>query len=291
MSLQQAAARQPGTFAPARQGEVAVVRGRVNSRPVRILGQYYHAGIESGGRGFMLEWHGSAAPAVLPGDEVEASGRIGARAGLPVLEVSAIRVLGHGPAPAPVPVALDELLGYRHLGRLVEVEGRVIEVGENTAGAYMLIGHPSSPYKFFLPHSPENPDASFDGYGLGDTVRAVGIASQYCPGPPYDHWFQLTVVRAADVHRTGHPLILPPGLIAGVALGISIFGLVWWTRDRRLRGQRELLRRFHELGERFWVHLLPRTSRGRLRPCCRVRSRSRGPKFMSTRRARGRWTK
>ncbi len=49
--------------------------------------------------------------------------------------------------------------------------------------------------------------------------------------------------------RTRRALNLPPLLLFGASVAICVFGLIWWTRERRLRAQREALRRSHELGE------------------------------------------
>lgn len=247
LSLRDAAIRRDGDFAPARMGKPATLRGRVASVAVRILAQYEHVGIEQDGYGFILEAPDARLRSLKPGDDVEASGELAARGGLAVLQVSEVRVLGRGSPPAPAPVSVEDLMGFRHLGRLVVTEGSVLEIGENTAGAYLLLGRSRYPYKLFLSHS-QQPGVTFSGFAVGDTVRAVGIASQYCAVAPFNRWFQLTVVHPSDVVRTGHTFF-PPTLLAGFLTAGLGFGLVWWTRERRLRAQREALRRSHQLGE------------------------------------------
>ena len=210
-----------------------------------------HAGIERDGHGLMLESDRRlAAQPLRPGDDVEAAGRIGARGGLVVLQVSAVRVLGRWQPPRPCPSTIDELQGFRHLGRLVTVGGRVIEVGENTAGAYMLIGRARDPYKLFLPHAPATLGvAGFAGFAVGDTVRATGMASQYCP-PAFQPLVPVDGGPARRRGAHGPSARLPPGPDRfQCCCSASVFGVIIWRRERHLRAQREALRRSHELGE------------------------------------------
>jgi C4-dicarboxylate-specific signal transduction histidine kinase len=249
LTLQQAASRRPPDLAPYYAGQTATVHGRVSSRALRIMTEYAHIGIEQNGDGLILEDGGARLDALQPGDEVEATGTVSARGGMPVLAVSSVRVRSHGAPPAPAPVRLEDLLGFRYLGRLVVTEGRVVEKGENTAGTFLLIGSEETFYKLFLPETPGKPDLRLTGFAIGDTVRATGVASQYCPSAPFNRWFQLNVANPTDVVWTGHPLVVPRALWFGFAMAALVFGLVWWTRERRLRAQREVLRRSYELGE------------------------------------------
>jgi len=247
LSPEQASARRPGDFAAVHQGESVRVRGRISSIPVRIRQRYDHVGLERDGYGLMLESPDARLRSLRPGDDVEAAGQIAIQGGLPVLRVSEVRVLGHGAAPEPLAIPPDQLQGFRHLGRLVVTEGRVVEAGENTAGAYLLIGDADAPYKIFLPY--ETSGRVTGTFRAGDTIRAIGVASQYGPSPPYNRLFQLTVARPEDVVRTGHPLVLPSSLVVGFVAAALLAGIIWWIRERRLGAQREALRRCHELGE------------------------------------------
>ncbi len=248
LTPQEAAKRRPGDFAPARLKERAVVRGRVVTRSIRVLDHFEQTGIEQDGYGLVLESRDGLLKPLEPGDVVEATGEIAMRAGLPVLKVSKVRVVGRSPAPEPVAIPLEALQGFRHLGRLVMTEGRVLEAGENTAGAVLLLGDRERPYRLFLPHAQE-PGASFAGFRCGDTVRVTGLASQYCVGAPYTRWFQLTTAGSSGVVLAGRALLLPPMAIFAVMAGLLAFGATWWTRERRLRAQREALRRSHGLAE------------------------------------------
>ncbi|HWQ53885.1 MAG TPA: GAF domain-containing protein [Bryobacteraceae bacterium] len=249
MTTREASARRDGDLSAVHEGERAVVRGVVSCRVIRVTSQVEQLGIEQDGYGLVLEAEGnSPLRGLQPGNRVEAAGRIAARSGLIVMQVASVKVLGHGPAPAPVALEVDELQGFRHLGRLVVTEGRLASVRQNIAGSSMLIGLSDTPYKLFVP-GPQYADAIASSFSEGDTIRVVGMASQYCAAPPYNRGFQLNVADPSHVMRTGHPLVLPPSLVAGFLVSTLLFAVVWYTRERRLKAQREALRRSHELGE------------------------------------------
>lgn len=248
MTTREAAERRPPDFSPKHLGQAARVRGRVCSRPVRVPDVRIQIGIEHDGYGLILEAPHSEArlDLLVPGDDVEASGHIAARGGLPVLAVEKLRVLGRSAPPPPVALSVAELQTYRHLGRLAVTEGRVVKVGENAGGAYLLIGDDEDPYKLFFPLTRLDREA---GFAAGDKVRAMGIASQYCPTPPYNRWFQLTVTHPGDIARTDRSLPVPPRLLALAAIAAALFGLGLLGRERRLRAQRARLRRAYQLAE------------------------------------------
>jgi GAF domain-containing protein/CheY-like chemotaxis protein len=251
LTTREAAERRQPDFTPSHLGRTVRVRGRVCTRPVHILELYIQVGIEQHSYGLVLETPRSDArmDTLAPGDDVEASGTIRMRGGLPVLAVSDMRVLGRSSPPAPVPLSIAELQAFRNLGRLAVTEGRIVEIGENTGGAYMLIGDTDNPYKLFLPLPGGRRDSAFGGFAVGDKVRATGLASQYCPTPPYGRWFQLTIVHAGDVVRTDRGLPVSPRLLVAALVGAALLGLGLAGRERRLRTQREMLRRAYQLGE------------------------------------------
>lgn len=251
LTTERASERRGGDFAPAMQGQTVKVEGRVVARAIHVLDLYAHLGIEQNGHGLMLECPGGdpTLDQLSPGEDVEAVGRISTRGGMVVLIPSQVRVLGRGQPPSPVPVPIEELQGVQHLGRLVVTEGRVIEIGENTGGEYMLLGNSRNPYKLFVPMPMSHHDSALAGFAPGDKVRAVGIASQYCPTPPFDRWFELMLAHPGNVVRIGGGLPISPRMLIFLVLSSAMlaFGLV--RRERRLRGQREMLRRAYQLGE------------------------------------------
>jgi hypothetical protein len=109
LTTREAAERRQPDFTPSHLGRTVRVRGRVCTRPVHILELYIQVGIEQHSYGLVLETPRSDArmDTLAPGDDVEASGTIRMRGGLPVLAVSDMRVLGRSSPPAPVPLSID----------------------------------------------------------------------------------------------------------------------------------------------------------------------------------------
>ena len=245
---QQAAARTPPEFTPTHAGKIVAVKGLVSSAPISFL-DYQHVAIEEGGYGLVLEGTVGSFDKLNAGDEVEAVGKIQSRAGMVILLTTEFRVLFHGAAPAPEELPRTKLLSDRYLGRLVVTEGRVTDMGESSGGSYLILGDSKSSYKLFVPYSQQKHAAAFTGINQGDLVRATGIASQYCPIPPYNRWYELVMPSPASVVRLGGGFLFDPVAFGAVlALGLGV-AAAWWLRERRMKSQREMLEAVHELGE------------------------------------------
>ena len=236
LTLEQASSRQLPDFSPAYAGQVVTVRGQVPSSAFHFP-TYTLLAIQSERGGIVLQVLGNdkTLDAHQAGDNLEVTGTVSILAGLPVLLPKRIVTTGRSRAPVPDKVALAELQGFRHLGRLVEAEGRISEIGDATAGLYLLITDGGPALKIFVPNAPGRPVAHADGYSIGDKVRAAGVALQYCPRPPYNRWFELLVHETAAVARLERSWFVPPGVIAGAAGAILVALLVLWKRDRDLR--------------------------------------------------------
>src|SRR6266498_3162216 len=128
------------------------VKGVVSAPAISFL-DYQQIAMEEGGYGLVLEGPVGSFDKLTPGDEIEAIGKISARAGLVILVTSEFRVLFHGAAPAPEPLARAQLRSPRYLGRLVTTEGRVTDMGETSGGSYLVIGDDKNSYKLFVPYS------------------------------------------------------------------------------------------------------------------------------------------
>ncbi len=247
--LEQVSARAGKDLAPAMEGETVLVRGTVSYPAIRF-DLYSHLAIEDeADHGLVLEGNYPQLAAFKPGDRVEARGAVSKRGGLPVLAVGTVRKLSHGPAPAIRRVAWEKLLSFEYLGLLVSTDAPVVEKGEDSGGEYLFIGNQKRSYKVSLPLPSGRSQAGFDAFEVGDKVHVTGVASQFCPRPPYDHFFQLVVSDRDDVTMTGKKGPISPELFAvclvflGIALGL------WWLRERRMATQREILRTFYALGE------------------------------------------
>src|ERR1035438_898288 len=197
LSLEALGARGPQPdYLSAHHGESVVVRGVVSARAFHFP-DYTLLAIQARDRGGVLRAGKGdlELDAFLPGDDVEAEGVVDEQAGLPVLEAARIARLGRANPPAPIVVPFASLRSFpdniRYLGRLVRVAGPIDEVSDTTAGGQVLIGTPSELFKLFVPRASGRPDLG--GLQRGWLASATGVAAQYCPLPPYDHFFKLLV--------------------------------------------------------------------------------------------------
>lgn len=237
-------------FSPPYAGHTVLVAGVVSARPFRFPGYTLLA--------FEQDRHGPAIEVregdrdignYQPGDEIQDQGPISSRAGMVVVAAARIRRLGNKPAPSPEPVPVDELMGFHHPAQFVRTKGQLVELGDTTAGAYLLVSAKGGNYKFFIPHASDVPSAEPSGVRLGDTIQAKGVAFQYRPVPPHDRWFELLAGNPNDIVALERRWVVPPlAVTSGVGVALLI-GLILWSRERRLRGQRERLRRVFQLGE------------------------------------------
>jgi len=249
LRLEEAGSRTPIDFAPAYAGKVVEVKGVVASRAISFL-NYQQLAIQEGGFGLLLEGPHGTFDKLNPGDEIHVVGKIAARTGMVILQPSEPpRILFHGAPPAPEVLDREKLRGTRYLGLLVTTEGRVTDMGESSGGSYLIIGDSKTSYKLFVPYSRQSPSAAFPGINEGDLVRATGIASQYCPIPPFNRWYEMVMPSSVSVVRIAGGWVIDPLAVAGTLALVLIVGVTWWSRERRMRTQREMLTAVHALGE------------------------------------------
>jgi len=249
LTIPQAAARQTPGGPPLHEGRFAIVSGIVSAPAIRIL-NYAHLGIhDGGGRGFTIESSSETLRPFVAGDEVRAEGTIGHRAGLPVLQANKVSKTGHASAAPPVRIRPSDAVSPRYLGLLVTTEGRVVEAGANTGGEYLLIGDSANPLKIFLPLTTHGADGGLIRYENGDKVQVTGLASQYCPLPPFDRMYQIVVPSADSVVLLERGWLMPPYLVAVLAVSVAVIFGFWWIRERKLSEQRLAMRALNQLGE------------------------------------------
>jgi len=185
-----------------------------------------------------------------PGEEIEVVGTVSSIAGAVTIQPERITIISRKDPPVPAEVSVRDLEGFRYLGRLVQAEGRVVEIGDTTAGDYTLIAGPGgADYKILFPRARNQPLLSTPEYKAGDTVQVTGVAFQYCPYPPYNQWFEMLVADPAEIAIAPRSWFIPPlALTGGIGLGL-IVALLLWTHDHRLRKQRGRLRATYQLGE------------------------------------------
>jgi GAF domain-containing protein len=251
LSLAELARRNPADqFAPAHLGETVVVLG-VASGSAFQFPDYTLLAIQDGEYGAVVQVSGDdrRLDTYRAGDHLEVEGQVAALAGMVVVRPTRVVSRGRKPAPVPIDVPINELEGFRHLGRLVRTEGRVktADAAADGIGLYVTFDAPGF-YRVFIPYKAP-PPAAPSGIRPGDRVRAVGIAYQYCRQPPYNRSYQLLAHDPGSIvpmERTWH---LSPTALA-IALSVILFiSFFLWSRERRLRNQRETLRKTYQLGE------------------------------------------
>jgi GAF domain-containing protein/CheY-like chemotaxis protein len=252
LTPREVAARKPPDFTPLYAGQSVIVRG-VISAPFFTFPGYALLPFEEERYGTVLEVLGDGREflALHQGDEIEVQGLVSSNAGMVTIKPDRIRALGHQTPPTPETIPPEAILDFRHLGQAVRTQARITEIGENTAGAYLSLATAKGEFRLLIPHARGIRSAILADYAVGDKIEATGVALQYCTTPPYDRWFELLVNEPRDIIRTERGRSVPPAaIVAGVA-SLMLLGLVLWTRERRLRSQREHLRRTYQLGEQI----------------------------------------
>jgi GAF domain-containing protein len=249
LTLDQLNSRQVPDYTAVYAGQTVAVQGIV-SAPAFHLPEYNYLAIDDGTGGALL-----GLPAAqlqlegrVPGDELRVVGTVVQRAGLITVVPESIETVGHKPPPLPIAASLQEIENFRYAGRLVHIEGRVSSINDTVSGLALGLV-PSDAFWIFLPRPRGVNGTEFGFVEKGDMVEATGIASQFSPRPPYNHGFEILVNSPANVVRKDRSLFLPPIVIMsglGVVLIIAFF---LWSRERRLRGSRERLRKTYQLGE------------------------------------------
>jgi GAF domain-containing protein/CheY-like chemotaxis protein len=253
LTPEEVSARKPPDYTPAHGGQKVTVRGVVSAPAFHFPG-YALVAIDDGRFGAVVATVQAPKPdsrldGLHPGEEIEVVGTVSSIAGAVTIQPELISIISHKEPSAPVEVSILDLEGFRHLGRLVRTEGQVLEIGDTTAGDYALITGPGGTYRIFFPRAPDAPPLSTPRYKLGDSVRATGVAFQYCPYPPYNQRFELLMTDPAEIAVTQRSGFLTPTELASGIIAVLVIGLLLWTHDHRLRKQRRRLQKTYQLGE------------------------------------------
>ncbi|MGA3239976.1 MAG: GAF domain-containing protein [Bryobacteraceae bacterium] len=230
-------------------GQKVVIQGVV-SVPALHLPDYSYLAIDDGTGGTLI---GLPAPETQlddrhPGDEIRVVGTLGLHYGTVNVVPERIELLGQKPVPPPIAASLKDLQSFRYSGRLVHTVGRVAAMSDTVSGPSLTLAAADA-FWIFLPSAQGSKGTEFNFVQKGDVVEATGIAAQYSPRPPYNHGFEILVRSPANVLRMERNLYLPP-LAIGTGLGaVLLIAFFIWSRERRLRSQRERLRRTYQLGE------------------------------------------
>jgi len=250
ISLTELNRRDAADYSPVHIGQPVIVSGVMSAPAFHVL-DYMMVAIQDEHYGGVLKLPSgnSALEAMHPGDEIEVQGKVAMQYGLAVVEPDSVAVLGHQKPPAPIRVSPRDLQGFAYSGRLVTVEGSVLDDFYNAGGAVIMMGSAKQPLRVFIPQLPGHQRPTLNHIFREDTVRATGVAIQYCPTPPYNNGWQLMVAESRDVIAIGRPSSFSLPAVGGAVAGLLLLGLFLWSRERRLRSQRKKLRKTYQLGE------------------------------------------
>jgi GAF domain-containing protein/CheY-like chemotaxis protein len=250
LTLEEFNARTIPDYSPVHARQTVSIRGTVNA-PLFQFPEFTILTVQDGNSGAALHTlvTSDLLAAFQPGDVVEATGNVITLNGMVMLDVSSVTRVLRAAAFQAAPSTIEEAERLAALGRLVRVKGRLLESGTTTAGAYLRISDGVTPYRVFFP-TRERLSPALPAMELGDGIEVVGVAFQYSAGrPPYNRGFELLA--------TAPPVVTPAtsawwwsslGVLAtilAVAAGVLLMG----ARERRVRRQRELLRKTYQLGE------------------------------------------
>jgi len=243
-------ARNLTDFSPVHAGEKVRVEGVVSVSAMHFTSRNTVA-IENGTGGIFLETPptDSGLDTLHPGDRVQVQGTLRLSYGTPVIVPEGIVLLSRQTAPAPAQVPLRDLQGFRYLGRLVRTEGRVVETGQNVGGAFIDLAGASNVFRLFVPQAAGEPMPDVSRFNAGDKVTATGVAHQFCTGPPYNKSFELLVDDPAAIVRLEQGWFIPPLTLAIATTMVLLASFFLWSREHRMNGQRERLRRTFQLAE------------------------------------------
>lgn len=249
LTLAQAEQRHAPDYSPVYLGRKVLLEGVV-SAPAMHFPEYAALAIQDDSGGAILTYPVPSAKLdpFVAGDAIQVEGVVGLRWGMEVILPDAIEWRGRKPAPAAIHVPLSELQSFRYYGRLVRTEGRVKSEVPTGSGPILTLDA-ADQFWIFLPREQGQSAGEFASLEKGDLVEATGIAAQYCPRPPYNRSFEVIAPRPESVERKQRALGLPFVLLAlGLSLALAV-GVFLWGRERRLRSQRERLRKTYQLGE------------------------------------------
>jgi signal transduction histidine kinase/CheY-like chemotaxis protein len=249
VTLEQATSRTGNDSAPAYDGKEVKVHGEVAALPIRALDAYYLPIFDKDGYGLVLQGPLNQFAQLAPGAWITASGTIATRAGMPVLIPKEIVGQSGRSRPAPRELPVPDLNGFRDLGLMVTTEGRITSLSSTSAGDALVIADKDSSLTVFLPKSRAGARSAFDRFNIGDRVRITGLATQYCPLPPYDRSFQILVRDANAVTLVRRSGLFPPMLLITAMIAIGLILAVWWVREHRMAAQRKVMRSLNSLGE------------------------------------------
>ncbi|MBI4902099.1 MAG: GAF domain-containing protein [Acidobacteria bacterium] len=230
-------------------GLAVTVEGVVTSKPI-LFKEFTHLAIASeSGAALVLEGPDFMFEQVAPGDTLEVTGVVVQRDGMAILRPGQITTLSRRAPPVPQSAGLDTLKTRRYLGRFVTLQGRVVALGQDDNGEFLVVGDGRGSYTIYLPRAANRLGAGLNRYRVGDGIRATGIATtaagRFGEAPGY----RLEVSDASGVTLLDRSwLVSPQVLIAGLVI-LSIWGVGLFRQRQHRMTVRLSVRRIHGFAE------------------------------------------
>lgn len=222
------------------EGSEVVIEGQVTGRAV-VFPAHAHLPLRDvEGSAIVLEAPEFMFERVAPGDRLEVRGILAMSGGMPVLRPVQLTTLNNTAPPTPRLYRAGELQRPSALGHTVRVEGRVMAIGEDAWGQYLVLDdRQPEPYPIYLPRRGASGLAAFH---VGDRVEAMGIASR-------DGKFRLEVPEAGAIVLVSRGWIIPPRQFLFIAISLAVSVSWWWHRRRRARLRHRTIRVLNAISE------------------------------------------
>jgi GAF domain-containing protein len=248
LSLQEVGRRRPPDLIPVHLDEKVIVQGVVSVTAFHFPEYNTLAIQDETGAATSLKVAASdnRLDAFHPGDEIKVEGTVSFTAGTVTILPGTIQVLGQKSPPVPLDIPIQDLQDPRYQSRLVHTSARVKQVGDTIAGGQLVT---DGLLTVFLPRPYGRATPNFNGYNPGDAIQLTGVAHQYCTHAPYTSGFEILLNDPAQIVRAGRPWLISPWALASGLTLVLLTAFLLWSRERRLRNQRERLRRTYQLGE------------------------------------------
>lgn len=241
-----------GDHLPDRLGDTVTVAGRVTAGTGAFHGTRMEVYLQDGTGGVMVFDWGWDEP-VEAGDSIVVRGRLDQYRGRPQLRPIECRVAaGAGSPPEPRPLSLDEAPDFASLeGSLVEVSGRVVDLGSNTGGQTLLVrgrGQSSNAVVVFVSDY-QTARFSLDEFEIGDAVRVTGVVGQYDDEEPLSDNYQIYPRSPDDLEAVGLSSASYRRILLFGGAGLLLLGGWTFSLRRQVRSRREAQERFESLFE------------------------------------------
>src|SRR5262249_38717530 len=96
------------------------------------------------------------------------------------------------------------------------------------------------------------------------SLRVTGVVYQYANQPPYNHHFQILVHDPSEILPVPESLMPPPVALATAIALVLVIGFLLWSREHRVRKQRDRVHCTCRVGEEILGSPSPEFIRKRL---------------------------